>query len=941
MPRKCVRPMFYSTRHPLRRLTTVGRPLTLLSLLSFVITTGCKTPGDDPLLEASDGDGGLTSPANFTNEVVATGISQPMGLRFLPDGRVLVLRKTGEVMIGDPGAALPMKTETYMQLGNIDSQVERGLFDIELDPDFEANHQFYLLYTTADPQQTRVSKFTHLENSGGTASRGELASEQMLWEGTDGFPQCCHYGGSLGFGPDGKLYITIGDKFDEDSSQDLTKPSGSVLRINADGSIPSDNPFVDGDGPQVDAIWAYGLRNPFRAKWDLQSNRLFVSEVGGNDLKKSYEDLHVVRSGKDGAGVNFGWPYCEGPPPHTGTCANTAHDDPIYSYPHAGTNAAIIAGPVYRGTQFPKDFQGRYFFGDFSRETIRYLEFDEDGKVVGDGDFEQQAGPVVALEEGPDGMLYYVTISGGAGYKAAEGDLRRIYYNSGNQPPKIDSNVADPDSGLGPLRVEFSSKVSDEDGDKMAYEWDFGDGQKAAGTVPKSGRIEERHEYDANGQYDAVLRVSDPMRTTVAQALIVRVGVTPQAIISSPVDDSTFRAGETITFAGRAEDDDEENPDRVTYSWVVQFGHDNHFHPVLGPVSLGPEGSSFEVDQAAHDFLGDTGFRIDLTVTDSEGLTDHTYVNIRPDKVNIALESIPPGAELFVDFTPVESPQVLDSVVGWEHHLSAPLARCVDGVQYTFDAWSDGGAGAHTITVPNVDQTMTASYTATGNCTDNRVPVSDGLVFHVRGDEGVSAGDEGSIAGWADQSGNGQHLSVLSGDPVWSAGELNGHATVLFDGVNDAVGAANMSAFPQGADDRTVIMYVRYEGVGYGGFAWGNIACNRVFGVGLSDDGDYMVQGWCPANDQISEQAPGGAEWVTHAAVLSANNLSQYINGTRVGTLADHKFNTSNARLRIGRNLDDSTFVRMNVAEILVFDRALADSERAQIEDYFQGKFVQ
>ena len=896
---------------------------------------GCTGTGEDGVGLSSSG----LSP-DFTNEVVAPGISQPMGLRFLPDGRVLVLRKTGEIMIGDPSLPLPMSTETYMQLGNINSNLERGLFDIELDPDFEANHQFYLLYTTANPQQTRVSKFTHLENGGGTSSRGDLSSEQMIWEDTDGFPQCCHYGGSLGFGPDGTLYFTIGDKFDEDSSQDLTKPSGSVLRINSDGSIPADNPFVDGSGPQADEIWAYGLRNPFRAKWDLQSNRFFVSEVGGNDLQNSYEDLHVIKSGAGNAGVNYGWPYCEGPPPHTGTCASTTHDDPIYSYRHSGLNAAIIAGPVYRGSQFPSSFQGRYFFGDFSRETIRYLTFDSGGNVSGDFDFEDEAGPVVAIEEGPDGMLYYVTISGGAGYKAAEGDLRRIYYNSGNQPPKVDANAANPASGTAPLSVQFTSDVSDAEGDSMTYEWDFGDGDTATGTVDASGAISESHQYDTNGQYSAILRVSDPMRTTVAAALTVRVGVPPTAVIESPVDGSTFRAGEVIQFSGRADDADEANPGQVTYSWVVQFGHDNHFHPVLGPVSLGAAGSSFAVNEAAHDFLGDTDFRIDLTVTDSEGLTDHTSVEIRPEKVDVTLASTPPGAELFVDFTPAEAPRVLDSVIGWEHHISAPISRCVDGVQYTFDGWSDGGAAAHDITVPDTDVTITADYSATGTCTVVDVPVTSGLVFHVLGDEGVSADGGGSISAWADQSGNGQHLSVVSGDPVWSPNELNGHATVRFDGVDDAVGAAGMEALPQGADDRTIMMYVRYEGVGYGGFSWGNLSCNRVFGLGLSNTGKYMVQGWCPANDQISDQAPGGTEWVTHGAVVSANNLSQYLDGTRIGTLNDHAFNTSNARLRLGRNLDDSTFVRMNVAEILVFDRALADSERTQIEDYFQTKYV-
>lgn len=901
----------------------------------FALLLGsCAQEGVEGLEE-----GQLPLVAEFTNEVLAPGISRPMSLRFLPDGRLLILRKTGEIMIGDPEDTPPMDLQVYMALTNIDSEFERGLFDIALDPNFARNGQFYLLYTASNPRQTRVSKFTHVENQGGLSSRGQLNSEKVLWQDTDGFPQCCHYGGSVDFGPDGKLYVSIGDKFEQDVAQNLNKPSGSLLRINADGTIPQDNPFVDGNGPKVDAIWAYGLRNPFRARWDLPTDRLFISEVGGNDLRGSYEDLHVATSKASGAGMNFGWPLCEGPPPYQGSCASLGHQQPLYTYPHAGTNAAIIGGRVYRGSQFPSAFKGRYFFGDFSRETIRYLTFDSNGKVNGDHIFEDKAGPVVALEVGPDGMLYYLTISGGVGRKVAEGDLRRIYFNSGNEPPEVADIRAEPAVGAAPLQVKLTARVVDAEGDAMTYAWDFADGQTSSGQAKSGDTITVNHRFSTNGQYEVQLRVSDGQRATSAVPATVRVGAPPKAKIVSPVNGSTFNAGQKIRFSAEVDDPDERFPERVTYSWLVQFGHDNHFHPVLGPVSLGAAGATFDVNQAAHDFLGDTDFRIDLTVTDSDGLTDQTFVEIRPRKVNVSLVSNPPGAEVTVDAAPVQTPRVLDSLVGWKHRISATASRCVNGTEYAFDAWSDGGAMTHDITVPAQDATITARYRAVGSCISDELPVQGGLVFRVRADEGVSTNAAGALTQWADQGGNGHHLGVVSGAPQRLSNAINGHAAVRFDGADDALGAANLTALPSGAADRTVMMVARYQSGGWGGFTWGKVGCNQAFGVGVSKSNKLAVQGWCKGNDHESTQTPDTTRWVIHSAVLSANQLSHYMDGTRISTFG-HTYATGNALLRLGRNLDDTSFVKMDVAEVLVFGRALADSERAQLETHLQQTYL-
>lgn len=878
--------------------------------------------------------------ADFTNQVVLAEIDRPMAMRFLPDGRLLLARKAGQIHIGDPNAGLPMVTADYMQITNLISNLERGILDLELDPNFADNGWVYVYYTPDAPRRGRISRFRHVENGGGLTSRAELSTEEVLWEDPSKYTDCCHYGGSLSFGPDGKLYATIGDKFDSDTSQDLTKASGKVLRLNPDGSIPTDNPFVDGPGGKEDAIWAYGLRNPFRAKWDLEREVLYISEVGGNDHQTAYEDLHALPGGAAGKAVNFGWPYCEGPGPYSAQCTALNHSRPIFGYPHAGKNAAIIGATVYHGGQYPPALRGALFYSDYSRGFLRYITFDSSGKYNGDHAFEPQAGPVVAIEEAPDGALYYLTLGGGT-YGASVGDLHRVLYNDGNAPPTIAGAKATPTSGPAPLTVQFQANVTDDDGDPLTYEWAFGDDKTATGAVPQGGLVKSSHTYSTKGQFQALLRVSDGQRTSVSPGLQVRVGAAPVASITKPSPQQTFVAGDVISFSGSSTDSDEQNPGAVTYAWTVQFKHDDHFHPVLGPVSLGPEGGAFEVDAAAHDFIGDTGFRIDLKVTDSDGISDLKSVEIAPKKVQVSINSIPTGADLLFDYSPIVAPRTYGTMVGWTHHVSAPATRCLEGVEYTFESWSNGGDPAQDFKVPAQDLTLTAEYEATGSC--SLLPVSSGLVLHLQAESGVAADGSGVVSQWYDQSGTGNDLDVTTGQPLLDPEAANGRSAITFDGVDDSIGRSGVSGLPTGHSDRSVMMVVRYHSDGWGGFVYGTNVCNQAFGLVVSQAnsgvGKLSTIGWCGANDQISSAVGTGSGWLLHSAIVSGDIMQQYVNGEQVGTLA-HVYNTKSDLLRIGRNLGKATAVAMDVAELLVFDRALSETERFQLEQYLSDTYL-
>lgn len=262
---------------------------------------------------------------------------------------------------------------------------EKGLLDCLLDPDFSSNDYFYCYYSPKNPDGMRISRFEYKANQGGTSSRGILNSETVLWQDFDGYPNNgyrfgdVHYGGQLSFGPDGHLYATQGDKTSRDWVQSQTNDDGNptyagcIIRITKNGNIPGNN---YGKSVGLPACWAYGIRNGFRAWWDVEKDRYYIGEVGGNefapDFDEATEDLHVLSSSSNGA--NLGWPICAGGCGRSETpqCDCNKHDDPIFWYEHTSNNkGCIIGGFVYRTQNRNAQLEESYIFGDYVRSTLR------------------------------------------------------------------------------------------------------------------------------------------------------------------------------------------------------------------------------------------------------------------------------------------------------------------------------------------------------------------------------------------------------------------------------------------------------------------------------------------------------------------------------------------------------------------------------------------
>jgi len=311
---------------------------------------------------------------------------------FAPDGRLFVCLKDGQLRVIKNGVLLATPFVTL----TVDNAGERGLLGVAFDPNFATNNFVYVYYTVpGSPSHNRLSRFTASGDVAAGGSEVAILNLDNLSTATN------HNGGAIHFGSDGKLYIAVGENANPANSQTLTNLLGKILRINSDGTIPSDNPFFNTSGARKE-IWALGLRNPFTFAFQPGTTRMFINDVGQN----TWEEID------DGvAGSNYGWDICEGvcSPP------NANFRDPLFQYSHGGGWCAIVGGAFYNPpvVQFPTSYVGKYFFADLCGGWIRVF----DPAHNTGGDFASGISAPVDLKVAADGTLYYLSIGSGAVFR--------------------------------------------------------------------------------------------------------------------------------------------------------------------------------------------------------------------------------------------------------------------------------------------------------------------------------------------------------------------------------------------------------------------------------------------------------------------------------------------------------------------------------------------
>ncbi|HET6745884.1 MAG TPA: PQQ-dependent sugar dehydrogenase [Candidatus Limnocylindria bacterium] len=355
-----------------------------------------------------------TGPDRLRLEPVADGLVEPIGITSAGDGsgRLFVNERGGRIRVIGPGGNL--RADPFVDLSNrLVAGAERGLLGVTFHPDFETNRRLFVHYSRAGDGATVVSE---LRATADLAS-ADPGSERILLTVTQPFAN--HNGGQIAFGPDGYLYIGLGDGGSGGdplgNGQNPNVLLGKILRIDVDGepqgrrayALPPDNPYgVDGADPGagLPEIWALGLRNPWRFSFDPEGGDLYIGDVG----QRGYEEIDRQPGDSDG-GENYGWNVMEGRHCYTGDCDQTGFVKPIAEYRHE-LGCSVTGGYVYRGSAQP-ELHGTYVFADYCSGFLFTLQVDA-GTVT----------PKLVLESGlsvssfgtdEDGEIYVADLSGG------------------------------------------------------------------------------------------------------------------------------------------------------------------------------------------------------------------------------------------------------------------------------------------------------------------------------------------------------------------------------------------------------------------------------------------------------------------------------------------------------------------------------------------------
>jgi putative heme-binding domain-containing protein len=374
----------------------------LIAYLQSLKAAGQGTPGSGVA-------GPIALPPGFSRMTIAEGFTGATALAVAPDDRLFVCEQTGTLRVIRDGRLLP---EPFVVL-DVDSNWERGLIGVAVDPEFETNQRIYVCYVASKPYpHHRISRFV---------AQGDVAvagSEEILFEGEDqsklgGVVPAGHQGGAIHFGLDGKLYLALGEQTAERPAQDLGSLLGKILRLNADGSIPRDNPFVDRTTGKYQAIWALGCRNPFTFAVQPETGRIFLNDVGGKA-----EEINEAATG-----ANFGWPNIEHGPTH-----DSNFQGPVHWYP----TASICGGAFCRRTSpWPDQYRGKYFFMDFVLGWIQTIDPSDTRRPARATTFATGLTRPVDLAFGSHGELYVLIRDAwvrDAVFEGATGSLQVIRY---------------------------------------------------------------------------------------------------------------------------------------------------------------------------------------------------------------------------------------------------------------------------------------------------------------------------------------------------------------------------------------------------------------------------------------------------------------------------------------------------------------------------------
>ena len=616
---------------------------------------------------------GATLPPGFSESVIASGVANATAMEFAPDGRLFVCQQAGQVRVVKNGVLLG----TPFLAVSVDSSGERGLLGVTFDPNFANNRWVYIYYTVpGSPPHNRISRFTA---NGDTAVSG---SETVILELNNLSSANNHNGGAIHFGLDGKLYAAAGDNANSANAQTLANLLGKILRINGDGSIPTDNPFYNTAAGVNRAIWSLGLRNPFTFAVQPGTGRMFINDVGQSTWEEISEGF---------PGANYGWPTCEGAcnPP------NGSFVDPVYQYSHA-EGCAIAGGTFYNPvvSQFPPQYSGVYFFADLCNAWIRVLDPSNGNQVT---TFATGLSSPVDLKVGAEGALYYLD--------RGRSSVYRVRFTAA---PSI---TLHPEDQTAPIGGSATFTVGASGEPPLNYQWQR-DGLDLPGASAPTYTISAVQAGDDGALFRC--RVSNEHGSTLSNPaqLVVNNNQPPVASIFTPGSGARYDAGDVISFSGGGSDPEDGTLSPNAFTWTIVFHHDQHTHPFLGPIANTASGN-FTIPNSGETAVN-VFYRIHLTVTDSGGAQSTAFVDVVPNVVTLTVGTEPAGLQITLDGQPFAAPLTVSSVVGMIRTIGTSSSQRLNKANYTFSNWSDGGAVTHAIVTPSVNTGYYATFRKKG-----------------------------------------------------------------------------------------------------------------------------------------------------------------------------------------------------------------------------------